>query len=101
MRDGVPRCALCGTPVKETDRGVEYCASCGVDNPPTKPLALQEIQAACEDMAWAITTLHPNKQAGYLTYILEGLEKRNGTMADRVLEDLQDAIGTRLEVGRW
>lgn len=49
----------------------------------------------------AIATLHTNRQAGWLAHILEGLDEHNDTMADYVLEDLKDAIETRLEIGRW
>ena len=101
MSNDTPRCALCGTPVKETDRSVAYCPSCGIENPPMKPLALPELRAVCEDAAWAIGTLEPSRQAGWLAYVLEVLDQHNGTTADRVLEDLQGAIGERLEAGRW
>lgn len=59
------------------------------------------VQAALEDAAGKIEGLDTHRGAGWVTYLLESLECRNPDEIGLVLEDVRDAIETRLEVGRW
>jgi hypothetical protein len=63
---------------------------------------LVEIQDTCEEALDAVLQLPAGQRAGWVIYILEGLDEAEERRPwSDVLEEVQDAIETRLEGGRW
>ena len=59
------------------------------------------VQAALEDAAGEFENLDPRRWAGWVAYLLETLESRRPDEIEPVLQDVRDAIKTRLDIGRW
>lgn len=65
-------------------------------------IELPDVQAACEKALDAILTRSPDTRAGWVVYILEGLDdaELRRPFAD-VLEEVRASLETRLEDGGW
>lgn len=61
----------------------------------------QVVQAALEVALEAFEELETERWAGWLCYLVEGLEKKRPAAIERVLRDVKGDIDTRLALGRW
>lgn len=91
--------------VVESEERVEYRAFMESFKP-TMRLAMDLARASIDTAGKAIAILPPEKWAGWVAYLLEVLEveaRLTGDEAevDRVLEEVKQAIVTRLEAGEW
>lgn len=59
------------------------------------------VHAKCEAAATAIAALPVDKRGGWAVYLLEQLEATVGAEGQATLEQVSDAITTRLQHGLW
>lgn len=59
------------------------------------------VQGELERAAGVIENLETRRWVGWVTYLFELLESRNPDGIEGILEEVRDAIETRLEFGRW
>ena len=59
------------------------------------------VQAALENATREFENLDTRRWAGWVAYLLETLESRRPDEIESVLQDVRDAIETRLDIGRW
>jgi hypothetical protein len=59
------------------------------------------VQTALEGALGAFDDMETRRWAGWVCYLLEGLEEKRPGEIEAVLEDVKDGIETRLEIGRW
>jgi hypothetical protein len=68
----------------------------------TEAISERDILKDLDDVAAMVTTTSTDGWAGCITYLLEALDSEAPESNFRqVLEDLRDAISTRLEEGGW
>jgi hypothetical protein len=63
--------------------------------------ATTETQQALEAALASLQRLDPERWAGWVCYLLEGLEGLRPDEADHMLRAVRDGIEERLEAGRW